>query len=459
MKKVILYYPKLTGDDDSQPLYRGLPLSVLTLAAQFDEKRYQITVIDGRLDDNAYNSILDLLDDKCVCIGVSAMTSYQLMDGMKFSRQIKAYNPDIPIVWGGWHPSLMPQQTISSDFVDIIVTGQGENTFLQLVEKLAKKSCLKDIPNLLYKDSGNHIISTGKHFLKEIEKVKPIENSYPYIHMAHYIQELWSNKRVIGYESSRGCPWSCKFCSIGTLYNRKWNALTAEQTFNGIKYLRENHSIDAVHFYDNNFFVDKKRVLDFSQLMTVENMPVRWDGTAVVEQFVNFSDKYIEELVKSRFYRVIIGVESGDEDVLEKIHKRHTNHQVLQLVEKCKRHHIMASLSFMVGFPWNPEKDFEETVRLIEKIKLIDPHTEILLFIFSPYLGTPLHDVALEYGMSFPDSLEGWSKYTYEKSNAPWISTKLLRKINRYISFFGTKDISPDLANLLHGGKNDGLAF
>lgn len=455
MKRVILYYPKLTGEEDSQPLYRGLPLSVLTLAAQLDEEKYQIIVIDGRLENNDYNSILNLLDDECVCVGVSSTTSYQIMDGLNFSRQVKELNPGTLIVWGGWHPSLMPEQTISNDLIDIIVTGQGEITFPLLVERLDQKGSLHDISNLIYKDLEHKVITTEKNILKDIKTVKPIEHSYQYIDMENYVQALWGNQRVIGYESSRGCPWSCKFCSIGSVYNRRWNSLTAEQTFNGVKYLYEKHSIDAVHFFDNNFFVDEKRAQDFSRLMKEEKIPVRWDGTTIVEQFSGFSDEYIVSLKESGFFRVIVGVESGDEDVLEKINKRHRNHQVLQFVEKCKRHNIMASLSFMVGFPWNPEKDFEETIRLIEKIKSIDLNTEILLFIFSPYLGTPLYDIALEYGMTFPNSLEGWSRYTYERSNTPWISDKLLRKINRYMSFFGTKDISSDLVSFLQGGKND----
>ncbi len=459
MKKVILYYPKLVGDEDSQPLYRGLPLSVLTLAAQLDDNKYQITVIDGRIESNPCNDgLINLIDDECVCIGISAITSYQIMDGIKFARYVKLINPNIPIIWGGWHSSLMPRQTIVNDLVDMIITGQGECTFPLLVDKLANKNDLDDVPNLLYKDQNNNIIVTKEHFLKEIKTVRSIEHSYKYINMDNYIQKLWGNKRVIGYESSRGCPCSCKFCSIGSIYSRRWNSLTAEQTFNGVKYLYENHNIDAVHFYDNNFFVDEKRVGDFSKLMIKEDIPVRWDGTAVVEQFVNFSDSYLDGLVKSKFYRVIVGIESGDEDVLVKINKRHTNDQVLKLVEKCKQHNIMASLSFMVGFPWNPEKDFEETILLIEKIKNINSNTEILLFIFSPYLGTPLYETALEYGMDFPDSLEGWSKYTYEKSNAPWIDNHLLKKINRYISFFGTKDMPPNIAEFLQGGKNDKLA-
>ena len=298
MKRVILYYPKLTGDKDSKPLYRGLPLSVLALAAQFDDNKYDICVIDGRLENDFQESLLT--DDECICVGISAITSYQLLDGIYFVQRVKKLCPYVPIVWGGWHPSLMPYQTINSNFVDMIVTGQGEITFPQLVEALDQKSSLEKVPNLIYK-ANNKIIFTGESFLKDIKSVRPIENAYKYVDMEQYIQNLWGNKRVIGYESSRGCPWHCKFCSIGSIYNGRWNSLTAEQTFHGVEYLYKNYNIDAIHFYDNNFFVNEKRVLDFSRLLINENISLKWDGTAVVEQFSNFSDEYITELKRSVF--------------------------------------------------------------------------------------------------------------------------------------------------------------
>jgi len=447
MKKIILYYPKLTGDSESKPLYLGLPLSVLTLAAQLDESKYEIAIIDGRFDIGFDERLLA----NCISVGISAMTSYQITDGLNFSQKVKELNSNIPVIWGGWHPSLMPEQTIGNSLVDIVITGQGESSFVMINEALEKRKDLRDIPNLIYKDSSGTIISTKKVFIRNINTLRPIEYAYRYVEMDRYIQPLWGNNRVIGYESSRGCPWSCKFCSIGSVYKKKWNALTAEQTFTGVKCLYEKHKIDAVHFYDNNFFVDEKRALEFSDLIIKMELPIKWDGTAVVEQFAGLSDEYIEKLVKGNFFRTIIGIESGDEDVLGKIGKGHSNKQVLQLVERCREHGILVSLSFMVGFPWKPEKDFDDTIRLTEKIRSINPQSEILMFIFSPYLGTPLYNTALEYGMVFPDSLEGWAGYTYEKSNVPWISDKLLRKINRYISMFGTKDMPPGLAGFLNG--------
>ena len=455
MKKVLLYYPKTAGKGETRPLYTGLPLSVLSLASQLDPQRYEVMVVDGRLDNWDFGSICKWLDDSLVCVGISSMTSYQIKDGLNFASFIRGKSPDTPIVWGGWHPSLMPRQTIRDEYVDIVIIGQGEVTFPQLLDKLAKGESLTGISNLVIKDGDKNLISTGLKPLTKLDDILPIERAYRYVDMERYIQPLWGNKRVSGYESSRGCPNNCKFCSIASVYKRRWNALSAERVVEGVKFLKNNYDIDAVHFYDNNFFVDFKRALDISRRIEAENLNVRWDGTAVVEQFIHVSGDDLEKLKKSGFYRVIIGIESGDEDVLARINKKHTNKQVLELVEKCSRHGIMPSLSFMVGFPWHPEQDVKNTIGLIEKIKNININTEILLFIFSPYLGTELYEIARGYGMNFPDSLEGWADYTYENINVPWITEKLARKINRYISFFGTKDMSGNMAEFLNAsGKN-----
>lgn len=455
MKKVMLYYPKTTGNEDSSPLYRGLPLSLLTLAAQLDKEKYEILLIDGRIESWDTPEIIKWLDD-IICVGISSMTSYQIKDGLEFASFIRSINKSVPIVWGGWHPSLMSDQTIQDDLVDIIIVGQGDITFPALVEQLKKKGSLNKISNLVLKDESKRIVHTRLEPLIEFSKIKSIENAYSLIDVNNYIQSLWGNKRVVGYESSRGCPWRCRFCSIGSVYEGRWNALPAERVASEVEYLYHNYNIDAIHFFDNNFFVDKKRVEKFSSILIDRGINIKWDGTSVVEQFVGFSDDYIELLKSSGFFRVIVGVESGDEDVLERLNKRHRNEQVLELVKKCDEHGIMASLSFMVGFPWNPQRDINKTIELIEKIKEISPSTEILLFIFTPYVGTELFNVALNNGLEVPKSLIEWSKYTYEKVNTPWLSPKLVRKINRYTSFFGTKNMSKDMLNIFKGVKNDG---
>jgi anaerobic magnesium-protoporphyrin IX monomethyl ester cyclase len=449
--KILLYYPKTAGEEDSRPLYCGLPLSVLTLAAQLDASRYDIRIVDGRVEEDAYSKVIDWIDDNVMCIGLSSMTSYQIRDGLTLAQMIKNLYPRMPIVWGGWHPSLMPDQTIQHQLVDALIVGQGEIAFPALVSQLASKRDWSTIPNIIYKDEDGCVKHTPRRSVK-FSETEPIERGYPYIDVENYIQPLWGNERVVGYETSRGCPWNCDFCSIGAVYTRRWSALPPNRVVDGVEYLSRHHHVDAIHFFDNNFFVDAHRASNISSFLVDRGLKIRWDGTAIVEQFLNFTPDYLAHLMESGFYRVIVGVESGDEQVLKMIGKRHENHHVIEMVEKCAQLGIMASISFMVGFPWNPEKDVAETIRLIERIKEIDPRTEILLFVFSPYLGTKMFYVSAEYGMVFPQSLEGWADYTYDRVNTPWITERLRRKIDRYISFFGTKDMSDEIKNFVVGG-------
>lgn len=451
MKKILLYYPKLQSDEDSKPLYTGLPLSIMSLAAQFDKSRFEVKMIDGRMEDYQLSLPEQYLDNELIFVGISALTCYQIKSGLEFAAYIKDVLPHIPVVWGGWHSSLMPKQTIENDLVDIIITGQGEKVIVELTERLLRGEDLFGLDNVLFK-RGDEIIENKRYYSDVITSVERTAAVYEDIDINKYVQPLWGNQRVIGYESSRGCPWKCKFCSIGSVYGGKWGALSADVVADDIELLYKKYGIDAVHFYDNNFFVNKNRVLTFSDKLLEKNISVKWDGTANVEQIAELDDSFFSRLKQSGFYRVIVGAESGDEDVLEKIGKRHTNAQLIEMVKKCKQHNIMVSLSFMVGFPWNPDKDLDETIKIIEKIKHISSANEILLFIFSPYIGTELYEIALDYGMKFPDNLADWSTHTYERSNVPWISKKTLRKINRYISFFGTKDLSEDALNFYRGG-------
>ena len=282
---------------------------------------------------------------------------------------------------------------------------------------------------------------------------KSIKYGFNYINVEKYIQPLWGHKRVVGYESSRGCIFQCTFCSIGSIYNRHWDCLSAKRVVEDINYLYDQYEVDAIHFFDNNFFVDEKRVKEIADGFIQRKISVHWDGTSVVNQFLNFEDSYIQNLKKSGFYRVIIGVESGNEEVLKKIGKPYKKEHIVKLVEKCKRHNIQASLSFMVGFPWNPEQDFLDTIALIEEIRTIYAKTEIMLFIFSPYLGTKLYKEALDYGLKRTENLEDWADFTYGKINTPWISKHLRHKIDRYIRFFGTKEMSLEMKEYLQRGK------
>lgn len=440
MNKIILFYPSFLINKEEKTLYTDLPLSVIALASKL-YNHYDVEIIDERIDTYEDKEIMDKLDDVFM-VGISATTSYQIINGLNFAKKVREYDPNIKIVWGGWHASLMPQNTIEHELVDIIIIGQGEYILSELAKSIKNNESLENIPNLYYKSRDGSIVKTHELIHSRCQIPDTMKNGYKCVDVERYIHKGWGNNRLLGYESSRGCPYSCRFCSISSIYHQKWFKLGYKEIYQDIHWLKEKYQIDAVHFFDNNFFVDKKRALQLANEFNNNKLNIRWDGTIVIKQFLSLSRKEIELLKKSGFYRIIVGIESGDNEVLENINKQHTNEQVLELVKRCKEYGLLPSLSFMVGFPWNPDKDTKNTIELIQKIKNLYHETEILLFIFSPYLGTPLYEISKTYGMKFPDSLEGWAKFTYDKANTPWVSNKLEKKINRYLGFFGTKEMS-----------------
>lgn len=449
MKRIVLFYPAFSKKNKEKTLYVDIPLSITAIANELSDP-FEVIVIDERIDTRF--DLEDILKNTFL-VGISATTSYQIINGLSFSKRVRGYNPDIKIVWGGWHPSLMPYETIQNEFVDIVIKGQGEKVFKQLADTLYTCKSIAQVPNILYKEKKGSIVENNTRFYEDLQMPVNMKVGYESIHMPDYIHSGWGNKRILGYESSRGCPFSCKFCSIGAVFKRKWYGLSARDVVNDICYLKQRYDIDAIHFFDNNFFVDKKRSFDIADLLREKGIQIRWDGTIVTKQFLKYTDREINFLKKSGFYRIIAGIESGDEEVLAKINKRHENKDVLELVRRCGQYGIMPSLSFMIGFPWNPEKDMENTIRFIEQIKEVNPQTEILLFIFSPYLGTPLYQIAKNYHMIFPDHLEGWAEFTYDKPNTPWVTKKLIKKMKRYLEFFGTKELDESQRGFYKGFK------
>lgn len=448
MNKVILFYPSFVSGNEQKTLYVDVPLSVVALAQSLHGS-YEVEIIDERLDAD-YADQLQIRLAGVFVVGISATTSNQIINGLEFAKRVRDYNKKITIVWGGWHASLMPYETIKHELVDVIILGQGDIIWKQLVQGIESGDISK-VNNIVYKTEDYRVVANERKQFKNLQLPVSMIDGYRYIDLNRYIHKGWGNERILGYESSRGCPFSCSFCSISAVFQSKWYGIPAVNLVNDIQYLVEKYQIDAIHFFDNNFFVDRKRARDTASELCKRHVNIRWDGTIVIRQFLDMSEQEIQLLKDSGFYRIIVGIESGDEGVLRKINKVHKNEEVLLLVEKCKKYGIRPSLSFMIGFPWNPEEDTKNTLALIEKIKKINSDTEILLFEFSPYLGTPLYEVAQQYDMKFPDSLEGWANFTYDKQNTNWISKKLQRRIERYLSFFGTKNMTEDQKIFVQG--------
>ena len=176
-------------------------------------------MIDSTITPNFKKRVLEEVKD-AICLGISLVTGPMIRETVDIAHSIKAWNPDFPIILGGWHPSLLPKQTLECECIDIVVRGQGEETLLELVQHIESRSAIDLVPGIGFKRDGK-LIFTPERPLRPLAEMPP--KAY---HLADFdAYERTCGRRWAMYTSSLACPFNCAYCTNAGVYGRKWNAL------------------------------------------------------------------------------------------------------------------------------------------------------------------------------------------------------------------------------------------
>ncbi len=408
--RVVLFYPR-TG----VPVNRA-PLSLLALAPVLEKAGYEVEIVDARLDDDFEHTIRKL-SRSALCIGVSSMTGFQIRDGLAASAAAKEQGAFV--VWGGFHPTLLPEQTVSHPLVDAVVRGQGELTLLELVQRLEKGDELKGLLGLSYK-YGREVQHNPERLLEDVNKFPPL--AYHLINVEKYCVKDEASDKTLDYITSRGCVHRCAFCAISRFYGRKWFPLSSRRVVEELKSLVWRYRIKGVRFQDDNFFVDRRRVVEICRGIVEEGLDIGWSASCRCDYVAGFSDELMGWISRSGCRSLLLGAESGSPRILELIKKDITVSDILRSAEKCKKFGIVPEYSFMVGFPGETYGDVYMTIRVMEKLREINPESHLSLFIYTPYPGTPLYEFSLKHGLREPRSLEEWAFFSYDVAVSPWLT-------------------------------------
>ncbi|OZV13010.1 hypothetical protein CIW83_05545 [Tissierella sp. P1] len=428
MNKVLLFYP------NAEDKAHWLPYAILTLGTILADNEFEVVLIDEVLyaeNPREIEKIVEQNIEDTLFVGISSFIGNQIRNGLKFAKIIRTYNCKVPIVWGGWHPSILKEVTIKSEYVDFIIQGQGELIILELANKLVSKdNRFSDIDGLIYMDNGLIKVNKERKFVQRSEL--PNYN-WELIDVKKYIVEDKAiSDKTVSYISSQGCPLNCGFCSENAMYKRGWYANTAYQMYDDINFLLKNYDIDGISFYDSNFTVDKKRILTFCELVIRSDLKFKWAAAADILFLRGLTNEEWELLRKSGCTRLLIGAESGSEKILNLIGKKFKPKDVIDISEKSIEFGISLYFTMIVGWPENPIDDFQKTKELIESIREKTLEHEFIIHIYAPFIGTPLYQYACENGYIPPKTLEDWANYDYYKITTPWISKEFLEKVEDY---------------------------
>src|SRR3989344_3393472 len=204
-KNIILYNPiPKIGEKQID-----ISLALLSISAKLHEEGFKIHIINHSYKD-VTNQILKLSDD-CLCIGMGMMTGNQIKDGLAICKKVKERHPNLPVVWGGWHPSILPGQTLENPYIDIVTKGQAQAIFHELVHALYNGKPINNIQGISFKNKEGKMIHNPQRELEPLDNFPRMPYELiPEEKLLRNVAEMGSN-RIVDYFSSQGCPYRCEF--------------------------------------------------------------------------------------------------------------------------------------------------------------------------------------------------------------------------------------------------------
>ncbi len=358
------------------------PLGLLSVASYAESKGYKVRVVDIHIEGYSAEQFLEKVRTaKPRVVGISVMTA-TANAANQVARLVKSVVPDCTVVFGGVHAEALPSEALRNSSVDCVVRGDGEESFIALLEGKA----VKDIPGLSWRD-GTKLVH-NKPATVEMNLDRFPFPAYHLVPMHKYYPAIGAYARLpaINMLMTRGCPGKCTFCNsaMTTLRSRSPESMVEE-----IKYLRETYGIREIQFYDDTFTVAKKSVLRFCELMIEADLGVAWVAFVRADCF---SETLAVAMKKAGCHQVLVGVESGSDQILETIRKPIEREKTLEVVRIARKVGIESRASFILGSPGETTETIRQTMEFSKELD-----ADIVQYnICTPYPGTQMYRWAQE---------------------------------------------------------------
>jgi anaerobic magnesium-protoporphyrin IX monomethyl ester cyclase len=434
-RSVILVHPSASTRWAAQP-WCDLPLELISVGSPLVRAGYRVHIIDQRVQPDWRARLSSALAEKPVCVGVTSTTGPQLRQAVEVSRLVKQHG-DIPVVWGGIHATLLPEQTLEKAEIDFIVQGEGERTFEELVTALESGSGVEGIAGLWYKHSGQVLHGAPRPFIDLNEE--PFLK-YDLVDVPKYTRTVFGVKRL-SFSTSRGCSFPCAFCYSTVVHRRHWRALRADTAVEQMKELTGRYGVRGLFPTDANFFLDLDRARAILEGVVRGNLGLVFTRLHIrFDTLRRLTDEDIALIARAGCRCLALGVESGSARIRELLHKPIDEGELHEINRRLSRSSIMPLYFFMAGFPTETLDDLRATVRLFMKLLSDNPRAAKSLNTYMPFPCTELYDLALAEGLCPPRRMEDWFTFSYRNLGASgsWLSERMRKTVEMldFCSFF-----------------------
>lgn len=409
--KVVFFFPSFASSEATAPL------GILAVATPLLRAGFSVKLIDSTITPNFKKRVLEEVRD-ALCLAISLVTGPMIRETVDIARAVKTWNPDFPIILGGWHPSLLPKQTLEAPFIDIVVRGQGEETLLEVAQHLEARTPVDLIPGIGFKRNGKLHFSTERP-LKPIVELPP--KAY---HLADFdAYERNCGRRWAMYISSLACPFNCSYCTNAGVYGRKWNALPPEQFVEETVDLTNRYGLEMLWIVDDNFLVDLDRARHIAEGLVRAGANFKWSIQATTNLTARLTHEDLKLLRLSGLHQICQGVDSGSDKILKLMNKTFQDFDSIhESASRCLQAGIRPSFNIIFAYPGEGKRERRETIDFMMDVCRRFPGAEFWTNIFTPYPGSPIMEQAQELGIQVPNSLEGWADFFPRYTVLPWLS-------------------------------------
>jgi len=450
MARILLINPTIVAKRHAR-----FPLSLMHLAASL-EPRHPVQILDGNVDrDYVDTAVRAVSSGRFDAVGVSVMGGPQLPEALRVSEAIRAVAP-LPVIWGGYFPSIFPEAALAEDCVDFAIRAQAEDTIVELLDALASRdaAAIPAIAGLSWKHEGKCLHNADRAFASA-RNARPLDFDR-LDNPRQYLGHTCLGRRTAGYQASVGCRFRCTFCGVATMFRGKTALPAVSRLDRDLSYLSQVLGADSLQFYDHNFFDREEDMQPVLDVLARHRLP--WWCYARSDALVNLSAQSWKKVRQSNLRMAYIGAESPSDTMLHEIRKGTKADQTLEAARVCRDNGVIPELSFMLAPPHDPEGETEKTFQFVREVKRIHPQAEIVLYVYTPlppssHALAKTHPRAVENAarirdtqgepVRFPTRAREWASPEWVSywchNNAPWLTPKLRQRIRDFNTVLGCR--------------------
>ncbi|MHA1751884.1 MAG: B12-binding domain-containing radical SAM protein [Candidatus Helarchaeota archaeon] len=400
----------------------NLPPLGLEYLVSYVRDLIKVEILDARNFRMSYQKIENYIKSyKPDIVGINCNFTCGINAAFETARLVKEkYNPECPVIFGGWHPTLKPDECLKNPWVDAIILGEGELTLRELI----KKGSFENVDGIFYKKEGKIVHNKERQLIENLDDLK-----FPYRENRKFKKFQMFNIPVDTIETSRGCPHTCKFCCIHVFYRHRWRPRSPLNIIKELYEIRKNSNVRDILIVDDNFTVNMKRIEKLCKLIIKSKLDFHFICQTRLDSIAK-NPKIVRLMAKAGFWLMFVGIESITKKGLTDVNKKINVETIHKAIKILHENHIIIVGNVIIG------ADLDETEEDI--MKNVDNIKKLQVDFMSYSILTPLPSTKIFEKLENENLIinKNWADYNFKNAviKTHQLTPKDLTRITRLVN-------------------------